>query len=196
MVRTSQSSQAKSSPSVALFCLKETEQRFGRAYSSDVCEAVRKNFYVDDCLVSVATVEQAQNFAKDLKNLLLQEGFSLKKWASNYYEALVKLHEDDLAPNVQNLNLGSADEHEQRVLGVVWKPQDDVFSFKVEVAKRTETKQGILSIISSVFDPLGFAAPVLITGRLLWQEICRKGYDWDDCHQKKNLLDGDNGQTA
>ena len=72
---------AKSSPSVALFCLKETEQRFGKAYSSDVCEAVRRNFYVDDCLVSVATVEQAQTFAKDLKNLLLQEGFSLKKWS-------------------------------------------------------------------------------------------------------------------
>ena len=32
---------AKSSPSVALFCLKETERRFGKAYSSDVCEAVR-----------------------------------------------------------------------------------------------------------------------------------------------------------
>ena len=101
---------AKSSPSVALFCLKETEQRFGRAYSSDVCEAVRRNFYVDDCLVSVATVEQAQNFAKDLKNLLLQRGFSLKKWASNYHEALVKLPEDDLAPSVQNLNLYSTDE--------------------------------------------------------------------------------------
>ena len=101
---------AKSSPSVALFYLKETEQRFGRAYSSDVCEAVRRNFYVDDCLVSVATVEQAQNFAKDLKNLLLQRGFNLKKWASNYHEALVKLPEDDLAPSVQNLNLGSMDE--------------------------------------------------------------------------------------
>ena len=101
---------AKSSPSVALFCLKETEQRFGRAYSSDVCEAVRRNFYVDDCLVSVATVEQAQNFAKDLKNLLLQRGFSLKKWASNYHEALVKLPEGDLAPSVQNLNLCSTDE--------------------------------------------------------------------------------------
>ena len=176
---------AKSSPSVALFCLKETEQRFGKAYSSDVCEAVRRNFYVDDCLVSVATVEQAQTFAKDLKNLLLQGGFSLKKWASNYHEALFKLPEDDLAPSVQNLNFGSADEHEQRVLGVVWKPQDDVFSFKVEVAKRTETKRGILSVISSVFDPLGFAAPVLITGRLLWQEMCRKGYDWDDLPSKE-----------
>ena len=64
-----------------------------KAYSSDVCEAVRRNFYVDDCLVSVATVEQTQSFAKDLKNLLLQGGFSLKKWASNYHEALVKLPE-------------------------------------------------------------------------------------------------------
>ena len=84
-----------------------------------MCEAVRRNFYVDDCLVSVATVEQAQSFAKDLKYLLLQGGFSLKKWASNYHEALVKLPEDDLAPSVQNLNLGSADEYEQRVLGVL-----------------------------------------------------------------------------
>ncbi|XP_022777858.1 uncharacterized protein LOC111319323 [Stylophora pistillata] len=42
------------------------------------------------------------------------------------------------------------------------------------------TRRGILSTISSIFDPLGFAAPILLEGKSILQDLCRKGVDWDD----------------
>ncbi|XP_073671982.1 uncharacterized protein [Paramisgurnus dabryanus] len=38
----------------------------------------------------------------------------------------------------------------------------------------------MLSIISSVYDPLGFLAPIVLPAKLLLQELCRTKCDWDD----------------
>ncbi|GBP66334.1 hypothetical protein EVAR_77952_1 [Eumeta japonica] len=43
--------------------------------------------------------------------------------------------------------------------------------------------------VMSVFDPLGLASPVLITGKCMLQDIWRSGIDWDetieaDAHKK------------
>ncbi len=39
------------------------------------------------------------------------------------------------------------------------------------MADRPFTRRGVLSLVNSVFDPLGLAAPVLLEGRLLLQEL-------------------------
>ena len=40
-------------------------------------------------------------------------------------------------------------------------------------------RRGILSIMSSLFDPLGFIAPFIMKAKLLLQELCRKRLGWD-----------------
>ena len=42
------------------------------------------------------------------------------------------------------------------------------------------TRRGILAIISSVYDPLGFASPFVLQAKFLMQELCRKYLGWDD----------------
>ena len=42
------------------------------------------------------------------------------------------------------------------------------------------SRRGILSMISFIFDPLGFIAPVMLSSKLLLQELCREGFSWDD----------------
>ena len=42
------------------------------------------------------------------------------------------------------------------------------------------TKRGILSAVSSIFDPLGFLTPFTLKAKLLIQLIWRKNVDWDD----------------
>lgn len=42
------------------------------------------------------------------------------------------------------------------------------------------TRRGILSTVSSVFDPLGFVAPLLLDGKSILQELCCHEVDWDD----------------
>ncbi|XP_070556473.1 uncharacterized protein [Ptychodera flava] len=44
---------------------------------------------------------------------------------------------------------------------------------------RPATRRGILSIISSVYDPIGLAAPFILPARILLQDLCRRGIGWD-----------------
>ena len=41
------------------------------------------------------------------------------------------------------------------------------------------TRRGILSTISSIFDLLGFIAPVLLEGKSFLQDLCCNGVDWN-----------------
>ena len=50
---------AKSSPSCANFCLRQTALDFAHLYDPTMLEIVRNNFYVDDCLFPVSSVEEA-----------------------------------------------------------------------------------------------------------------------------------------
>ena len=45
---------------------------------------------------------------------------------------------------------------------------------------RPLTRRGILSTVGTVYDPLGFLAPLLLVGKRLLQELCKGKVDWDD----------------
>ena len=51
-----------------------------------------------------------------------------------------------------------------------------------EMCKRGQTvyKRGILSTVSSTFNPLVFVAPFLIEGKKILQELCKEDTGWDD----------------
>ena len=48
------------------------------------------------------------------------------------------------------------------------------------VRDRPLTQRGILSAMESLFDPLGFFAPVVLLEKTILQEICRLKADWND----------------
>ena len=68
----------------------------------------------------------------------------------------------------------------ERALGVSWSVETDVLSFKVITKEKPCTRRGILSVVSSVYDPLGMAAPFVLQAKLLLQDLCRKGLSCDD----------------
>lgn len=37
-----------------------------------------------------------------------------------------------------------------------------------------------MSIVASIYDPLGLKAPVLLNGKVILQEVCKHGSGWDD----------------
>ena len=43
-----------------------------------------------------------------------------------------------------------------------------------------KTKRELLRTISSIFDPLGFLAPVTLAAKILMQEVWRERVDWDE----------------
>ena len=66
---------------------------------------------------------------------------------------------------------------EEQTLCMVWCPETDKFSFKIQLKEKPLTR-GILSMISSIYDPLGIAGPYLLEGKKILQQICvEKGRD-------------------
>ncbi|XP_072164399.1 uncharacterized protein [Diadema setosum] len=169
---------ATSSPSCAGFALRKTAEDHQSEYDGDAVDTVRKNFYVDDCLKSVKTKEAAIKLIEDLRRLLNEGGFRLTKWMSNERDVLAAVPEADRAASVSSLDIEELPE--ERTLGILWDVQMDAFGFKVNVKDKPATRRGILSVASSLYDPLGFVAPFVLPAKALIQRLCRRGLSWDE----------------
>lgn len=65
-------------------------------------------------------------------------------------------------------------------MGIYWDLKGDNFRFCVNPKTQPATRSGILSTVASLFDPPGFLALVLLTGKPILQETCRNDMSWDD----------------
>ena len=139
---------AKSSPCRANFCLRETANEFDHLYPSSISEIVHNNFYVDDCLVSLPSVEEAIATYKNLSELLAKCGFRLRKWLSNNDKVLQEIPESELLSSAQGQTL--KDSTKERLLGMLWKLKEDAFTFSVNLPEKPLTCRGILSALSSL----------------------------------------------
>ena len=168
---------AKSSPCCANKALSMTAQDNERKYSPEVIRTVRRNFYVDDVLKSVPSTEQAVHLTSDLTKLLKEGGFRLTKFASNSREVLQSISPELRANPLLDLDLDQLPL--ERALGVYWDAQSDTFKFKASQSGKPPTKRGVLSIVSSLFDPLGFLSPFVFSAKILLQELWRDKLPWD-----------------
>ncbi len=167
-----------SSPSCANFALRKMAEDNASHFDDQAIQTVQRNFYVDDCLKSVREEDEAIKLAKDLRELLALGGFKLTKWLSNSPKVLESLPESERAAKVKELDFDKT--LIERALGVQWNVSSDTFGFAIVIKDRPATRRGILSIISSVYDPLGFVAPCILCAKLILQDLCRLKLDWDD----------------
>lgn len=170
---------ATSSPSCACFSLRQTAEDCKDLFSSTTVETIKKNFYVDDCLKSVATEDDAVTLCKELETACSMGGFRLHKWISNSRTVLLSIPNADRAREVKDLDLESNDLPMERSLGIQWQVERDKLTFAVSLKGQPCTRRGILSIISSVYDPLGFISPFVLTAKNILQDLCRHNYAWD-----------------
>ncbi|XP_045104409.1 uncharacterized protein LOC123499943 [Portunus trituberculatus] len=68
----------------------------------------------------------------------------------------------------------------ERALGILWDLERDQLAVQVHVPTRPETKRGLLSMISSLYDPFGILAPCVIRAKMIFQEECRRRTGWDE----------------
>jgi len=168
---------ATSSPSCATFALRKTAEDNGGVGFEKASKAVNENFYVDDCLVSVGTKQEAIELASSLRELLSAGGFRLTKWVSNSYDVIASIPPSERAASVVDLDLDNPPM--ERTLGVSWDVETDAFTFKVSPKEKPPSRRGVLSVTSSLYDPLGFVAPVVLVAKILLQDICTQGLGWD-----------------
>ncbi|KAK3088225.1 hypothetical protein FSP39_016350 [Pinctada imbricata] len=168
-----------SSPAIATYGLRKAASLSSRG--SDVTDFVHNEFYVDDSLISLQTSEQAVDLITRTQQVLQNEGkLRLHKIASNNIDVMNAFPTADLSKDIKDLDLGSDSLPTQRSLGITWSLDSDMFMFHVSEVKQSFTRRGILSTVNSLFDPLGFLAPVVIEGKILLRNLVQGTTDWDE----------------
>ena len=171
---------ATSSPGCANFALKYTADQYEETFGKEAAEFIRRDFYVDDGLKSVKSVEVAKGLIKKTKSLCQKGGFRLHKFTSNSKEVMESIPQEDQATSRKDHSLIHYDSAIERALGVHWCIESDTLQFRILMQDKPLSRRGILSTVSSVFDPLGLVAPFILVGKRILQRLCHDGVGWDD----------------
>ena len=173
------------SPSCAGYALRRTAQGNEGLFPPEVIETVNRNFYVDDSLELVTDKDSAASFVPKLGPLLPSAGFHLTMWLSTSSNLRATILESGRAKAIKDLQLGVMPS--QRALGVKWNLESDTFGFKVKAKEKPPTHRGILSLVSSVYNPLGFASPFVLPAKVILQNLCFRGLKWEEVVPEEHL---------
>ncbi|XP_044013974.1 uncharacterized protein LOC122856356 [Aphidius gifuensis] len=130
-------------------------------------EILKRDLYVDDLLSGTQTFEEAIKLRDELIPLLQQGMLNIRKWASNEPRLLEGLPEVN-----KNLQLQLNDSSAIKTLGVYWKSTTDTIVYTVKTITIDEiTKRKNSSEIGKIFDPLGLLGPVVMTAKIVMQQL-------------------------
>ncbi|XP_037302534.1 uncharacterized protein LOC119192899 [Manduca sexta] len=172
---------ASCSPATAIYVMNRNAERHRHTHPEAV-EAIKKKHYMDDYLDSYEDEHRAITIATQVRNIHREAHFELRKWTSNSPAVLKALGESPNATEAVEI------ERTERVLGLIWRPQEDRLAFNLDLARipsnllrrEAPTKREALKIVMSLFDPLGLVSPITVRAKQLLQEVWRRGTDWDD----------------
>jgi len=139
---------------------------------------ILNDFFMDDLLSGGDTSEDVIQLVSELQSVLAKGKFPLRKWISNDNDVLQSIDDDLKAyDNVWDVPLQDS----CKALGLRWHPGADVFGYQVnfDIKNVPATKRSILSVIASLYDPLGLLAPTVVKAKMIMQKIWRLGVDWD-----------------
>ena len=159
---------ATSSPGCANFALRRTALDHGSKFGSRTVDAVNENFYLDDLLCTEDAKEDACAQTADIEKLCAKGGFNLRKFLSPDRDVLKGIPEEKRVKREHTVALDGSGTIE-RALGVYWNHEDDSCMCRLTLKETPLTRRGVLSAISSIFDPLGIAGLFVLTGKRILQ---------------------------
>ena len=134
---------------------------------------LKSNFYVDNLIVTGNSPRFLERVYLESVKRMSQGGFCLRSWNSNNPELQNLMSKND--------DLVSHGNNYEKVLGLKYSLENDSIQLAdSSLDPSVDTKRGILSQISKVFDPLGLLLPVTTKGRLLMRELWGLKLDWDE----------------
>ncbi|XP_064081954.1 uncharacterized protein LOC135198313 [Macrobrachium nipponense] len=160
------------------FLLNQTIQYHLQNYSDPIASSVKKSFYVDNFMKTYEKCEDLELESNKVNQIMLEANMPLGEWASN-----LSSFNDKHSPDTVNLNA-------VKLLGLLWDTCNDSLSVKMPSQIVTYlnnlgnvctlTKRKVVSLLSTIFDPLGILTPVTIKGKLFVKKLWELKTDWDD----------------
>lgn len=143
-------------------------------------EIMLQDFYIDDLNTGCSDETKLQYIHKCITQKLKSAGFLLRKIKSNS-SALLDSVSEQLDKEQDKLQFSTA----TNILGIEWDPNHDIILMSVSKLQNYNnvdkvTKRVILSISSSIFDPLGLLAVCIITCKMILQLLWVQKIGWDD----------------
>ncbi|XP_073843555.1 uncharacterized protein [Musca autumnalis] len=179
---------AACSPCIAQYVKETNALEFRDRYPRAV-KAIIDNHYVDDFVDSFETSEKAIEISMQVREIHKSAGFELRNFTSNSKEVVVAL-EGNLGRKVNFCDdLADVQFSTEKILGMYWHPGDDAFKFELKFhrvkpdiisGERCPTKRELLSVVMSVYDPLGLLSHFMVTAKLLLREVWRYDIRWDE----------------
>ena len=176
---------ATSSPFCANYALRRAVERLETERGMKPGEIASNWFYVDDFITSFADTNTAADISHRLTSELGLAGFKLRKWISNDQKAIEYLSKSDGAEKLMVITDGKPPC--ERALGIQWDIENDKLFFEFECRHDCHSRREILSHVSTLFDPLGLVAPLLLPAKVLLQKLCKIGLRWDDPISEEHL---------
>ncbi|XP_042220578.1 uncharacterized protein LOC121865303 [Homarus americanus] len=68
----------------------------------------------------------------------------------------------------------------ERALGIMWDVENDELKVRIQIPTKPQTKRGLLSMVSSIYDPLRLISPSTIRAKTIFQDEFRQGSGWDE----------------
>ena len=156
-----------SSPYILGATLEKHLDTYGNQYSDQTIKYLKEDTYVDDIQGGGDSPEDIKRFKEEATVVLKRGGFELHKWHSNSPQ-FNELKQDETTSLI-------------KTLGIQWDTNVDTFSVMADIpVDKQLTKRKVLSHINSVFDMHGWAAPLMVTAKLIFSEICKNSYHWDE----------------
>ncbi|XP_069105811.1 uncharacterized protein [Argopecten irradians] len=174
------------SPSCTNFALRHTAEANAASFDPETVHTVLNNFYVDDCLKSVDGEERAIKLVRELIHITSLGGFRLTKWVSNNDAVMETVPLGERVSERRNIELHCGSLPIERALGVLWNIESDTLGIKIGEKDTNYTRRSVLSVTSSVYDPLGFVCPFVLQAKKILQTECRMNKDWDDDLEDKS----------
>ncbi|XP_058836359.1 uncharacterized protein LOC131692951 [Topomyia yanbarensis] len=168
-----------SAPYLATKCL-QTLAIEGAASYPNAAKSLKENFYVDDMLTGVDTIEDGKLLVQEMVELTESGGFTLRKWVSNEPQLLEDLPEN-LLDDRTTLELDSSSSP-VKTLGLLWEHRSDRFMFRSPAWNDhfPITKRIVLADAARLFDPLGLIGPVIVQAKIFLQQLWKQKCDWDE----------------
>ena len=159
----------------APFLLNATIRHHLMSSSESVSDKMIKSFYVDDLVMGSSRVESAIEEINDAISIMKSACMTLTKWTTSSLQLAERLKQE---LNIETQHTGNA-----KVLGLPWNLESDEFELQIPTTNSETmhfTKRSVLSYVSKLFDPLGFASPITVSFQIFLKTLWIKGYDWDE----------------
>ncbi|XP_047986686.1 uncharacterized protein LOC125226671 [Leguminivora glycinivorella] len=156
------------------FLLTATIRHYISTTNKALLEKVADKCYVDNLVTGADDLQEAKQIYEQTRTTFEQLSMNMRDWISNNRSFM------DVIPEHHR----SVKHGQVKVLGLMWNVKEDTLKLNVtedhfSTDPPINTKRKVLRALARVYDPCGFVCPLMLSMKLIFQNICERKCKWD-----------------